>query len=136
MPTGRQSHSMKVFIADNQPNVRYALRVLLQKQPDIAVIGESSSSDELPQMMNEFRPDVLIVDWQLSDEINADTLTRFRQSCPQLSIIVMSGRPECETESLSAGADAFISKIDPPEHLLAVIKSIQHERAHYSNEIE
>ena len=50
-----------------------------------------------------------------------DLLPALRQACPALSVIVLSGRPEAEDAALAAGADAFISKADPPEQLLAAI---------------
>jgi DNA-binding NarL/FixJ family response regulator len=44
-----------------------------------------------------------------------------RHACPGLGIIVLSGRPEASRAALAAGADAFVSKGNPPEHLLSAI---------------
>ena len=121
---------MRILIADDQRKVRYALRVLLRKQPEVAVVGEANNTDELLKMIQDSNPDILIVDWLLPDEINAQTLERYREKCPKLSIIAMSGRPEFEATALEAGVDAFISKIDPPDRLLAAIREIQHDIEH------
>jgi DNA-binding NarL/FixJ family response regulator len=117
---------MRILIADDQRKVRYALRVLLQKQPEVEIVGESNNTDDLWQMIKENHPDILIVDWLLPDEISSQSLERYREKCPELAIIAMSGRPEVEVAALEAGADAFISKIDPPDRLLAAIREIQH----------
>jgi DNA-binding NarL/FixJ family response regulator len=118
---------MRILIADDQRKVRYALRVLLQKQPEVVIVGESNNTDDLWKMIQESNPDILIVDWLLPDEINAQSLERYREKCPKLSVIAMSGRPEVEKSALQAGADAFISKIEPPDRLLAAISEVQHD---------
>ena len=121
---------MRILIADDQRKVRYALRVLLKKQPDVTVVGETNNTDDLWTMIQDSNPDILIVDWLLPDELNTRSLERYREKCPELAIIAMSGRPEVEAAALEAGADAFISKIDPPDRLLAAIRKIQHDIEH------
>lgn len=120
---------MRILIADDQQKVRYALRVLLEKQQEVAIVGETNNTDDLWKMIQESNPDVLIVDWLLP--VGFDTsLANYREQCPKLKVIAMSGRPECEADALEAGADAFISKIDPPDRLLAAIKEVQHDIEH------
>jgi len=121
---------MRILIADDQRKVRYALRVLLQKQPEVVIVGETNNTDDLWIMIQESHPDILIVDWLLPDEINAQSLESYRGKYPKLAIIAMSGRPEVEAAALEAGADAFISKIDPPDRLLAAIREIQRDIEH------
>lgn len=116
---------MRILIADDQRKVRYALRVLLEKQPEVDVVGETNNTDDLWMMIQDSNPDILIVDWLLPDELNMRSLERYREKCPTLAIIAMSGRPEFEATALEAGVDAFISKIDPPDRLLAAIREIQ-----------
>ena len=52
-----------------------------------------------------------------------DLLMALRAACPALAVIVLSGQPEAEGSALAAGADAFVSKADPPEQVLAAIRS-------------
>jgi DNA-binding NarL/FixJ family response regulator len=52
-------------------------------------------------------------------------LTALRQACPQVAVIVLSAQPGAEKPALAAGANAFVSKADPPEQLLAAIRSTE-----------
>lgn len=118
---------MRIIIADDQRKVRYALRVLLEKQPDVDVVGETNNYSDLAELIDESHPDVLIVDWLLSEFVNRELVISCREKCPQISIIAMSGRPEYEQAAIDAGANAFISKIDPPDRLLAALGDIRRD---------
>jgi DNA-binding NarL/FixJ family response regulator len=65
------------------------------------------------------------LDWWLEGLETADLIGALRWHCPGLYVIVLSGRPEARRVALDAGADAFVSKIDPPDRLLSAIHSVQ-----------
>jgi two-component system NarL family response regulator len=115
---------MRLFIADNQEKVRYALRALLEKNPDVRITGEASSIKSLQDKISASEPDVLIIDWMLLDERSNEFIRKLRFAAPKIKIIILSSRPEHKEEVLNAGADAFISKIDPPDKLLAAISEL------------
>ncbi|GMQ78354.1 MAG: hypothetical protein BMS9Abin02_0857 [Anaerolineae bacterium] len=112
---------MRLFIADNQAKVRYALRVLLEKNPDVRITGEARDKESLQAKISASDPDVLIIDWLLMDEPSTEFIRKLRCNAPKIKIIILSSRPEHRDEVLNAGADAFISKIEPPDKLLAAI---------------
>jgi DNA-binding NarL/FixJ family response regulator len=108
---------MRILLADSQAKVRFALRVLLERQSGLEVVGEVASAEELLALAAVLSPDLVLVDWTLANTV----LLALRGGCPGLGIIVLSGRPEARRAALAAGADAFVSKGNPPEHLLAAI---------------
>ncbi len=112
---------MRLFIADSQAKVRYALRVLLERNPDVRITGEASSNKSLQDKILSSDPDVLIIDWLLLDERSTEFIRNLQCAAPKIKIIILSSRPEHKDEFLNAGADAFISKIEPPDKLLAAI---------------
>jgi DNA-binding NarL/FixJ family response regulator len=113
--------SMRILLADTRPKVRFALRVLLDRQPGLEVVGETIDAQGLLAWTEAECPDVLLLDWELAGSAAADLLLALRGICPDLSVIVLSGRPEVRRAALMAGADVFVSKTDPPERLLAAI---------------
>jgi len=121
---------MKILLADNQPNVRFALHVLLEWRPELIVVDEVADADELFARLAISNPQVLMLDWLLPGLSDSGSLPALRDVCPNLIIIVMSGRPELSQEALDAGADAFISKIDPPEKLWTTIERCQEQLNH------
>jgi DNA-binding NarL/FixJ family response regulator len=112
---------MRVLLADDQPGVRFALRVLLERLPDLEVIGEAVNAAGLLAQAKEARPDLLLLDWPLPGAAPDDLLSALRRICPHLPVIALSGRPEMRGSALSAGADAFVCKGEPPEELLEAI---------------
>jgi DNA-binding NarL/FixJ family response regulator len=112
---------MRILLADSQPKVRFALRVLLERQPGFEVVGEAASTEDLLARTALTCPDLVLLDWSVAGASAAGLLLALRCDCPGLGIIVLSGRPEAREAALAAGADAFVSKGNPPEHLLAAI---------------
>jgi DNA-binding NarL/FixJ family response regulator len=112
---------MRVFLADNQPRVRFALRKLLEQQPGLEVLGEAVDAEDLLTQTQKDCPDLVLLDWGLPGLAALDLLSALRGPCPDLVVIVLSGRVLARKAALAAGADAFVSKGDPPERLLAAI---------------
>lgn len=112
---------MRVLIADTQPKVRFAIRVLLERQPDLEVVGEAVDAADLLQHFERDCPDALLLGWELPGMAMDHLLAALRTSCPQSVIIALSGRLEAQRIAIESGADAFVSKSSPPEQLLAAI---------------
>ena len=113
---------MRIMLADSQAKVRFALRVLLERQPGLEVMGEAASVDDLLARAAAMCPDMLLLDWNMAAPLASGLLLALRRDCPGLGVIILSSRPEAREAAMTAGADAFVSKGNPPEHLLAAIK--------------
>jgi DNA-binding NarL/FixJ family response regulator len=118
---------VSVLIADSRVHARSAMRLLLAQQPDVVVVDEAADVDAAISAIAACRPDVVLLDWELtrqSPRRNGDTaLDDLRVASPESFVIALSGLPEARREALAAGADAFVSKGDPPEKLLAAVGS-------------
>jgi DNA-binding NarL/FixJ family response regulator len=112
---------MRIFLADLQAKVRFALRVLLERQPGLEVVGEAARAEDLLVQIALSGADLMLLDWNLAGADAAELLLELRCDRPDLRVIVLSGRPEAREAALAAGADAFVSKGDPPDRLLAAI---------------
>lgn len=113
---------MRILLADNQARVRFALRTLLEQQPDLTVVGEAGEARDTLFQVEAVQPDLVLLDWDLRGSA-LGLLPALRRVCPELKIIALSARPELRTAILVAGVDAFVSKTDPPERLLAAIQT-------------
>jgi DNA-binding NarL/FixJ family response regulator len=117
---------MRILLADNQPEVRFGLRVLLERRPGFEVVGEAVGAVDLLAQAEAGCPDLVLLGWELPGLARNDLPSALRRVCPNLRVIVLSGRPEARRVALTAGADAFVSKADPPERLLAAINDCWH----------
>jgi DNA-binding NarL/FixJ family response regulator len=113
---------MRVLLADDQAKVRSALRLLLEQQPDVNVLGEAVDAQGLLDWVSAVCPDVVLLDWELPGLQDGDALSVLRARCPHLKVIALSGWPEARRAALAAGADGFVSKGDLPERLLAAVR--------------
>lgn len=120
---------MRILLADEEHNVRYGLRVLLEERSGFEVVGEAADAEELLAQLEAACPDLLLLNWGLPGRQGADLLPALRRLRDDLYVIVLSGRPEARQAALDAGANVFISKVEPPEGLLAAIAAARgHER--------
>ena len=115
--------TMRVLSADDQPRVRSAIRLLLEQQPEANVVEEVANAQELLNHVGNCCPDVLLLDWELPGLTPEKLLATLHTFCPDLFTIVLDSKPQTRQVALEAGANEFVSKNDPPERLLAAIKS-------------
>jgi DNA-binding NarL/FixJ family response regulator len=111
---------MRVILADDQAKVRSALRLMLEEQSDVKIIGEAVDATGVLDRVRATSPDLVLLDWELPG-MHDGLVAILHELCPHLKLIALSGRPQAGRAALSAGADAFVSKGDPPEGLLAAI---------------
>jgi len=114
---------MRILLADGQSNVRFALRVLLEREPGYVVVGEAADENSLSRSLVLSFPDVVVMGWELPGMPLQNPLASIRRVGPDLIIIALSARTEARAAALAAGANAFVSKSDPPEHLLKAIRT-------------
>jgi DNA-binding NarL/FixJ family response regulator len=118
---------MRILIADQQQAVRSAVRLLLEERLGLHVVGEAADNQELLAQLESFRPDLLLLDWDLPGWSTSSLNDAFHRLDFQPQVIVLDVEPESVQTALAAGADAFVSKGDPPKRLLTAIRSLAPE---------
>lgn len=116
---------MRILIAEDVPTVRNGLQILFELHPGLEVVGTAADANELISLTEKGCPDVVLIGWELPELVGIEQLKTLRKTCPNMVVIVLSGRPEARKAALAAGANLFISKAAPPEQLLASILSIR-----------
>lgn len=114
---------MRILLADDQIEVRLGIKVLLELEPELEVVGEAIDLISLRAMVLENSPDVVLLDWELPGFHSAG-LVNLQEIRPGLKVIALSGRPESRKNALTAGADGFVSKGDQPERLLRILHEL------------
>jgi DNA-binding NarL/FixJ family response regulator len=115
--------SQRIFLADDELNVRQALRLLLE-QAGFVIIGEACDAENLLARVRTLPPDVILLDWELPGLRARRLLPTLRRCCSETKVVALSVRPDAKQNALAVGADAFISKGDPSDELLATLHSI------------
>ena len=115
---------MRILLADDYPEVRSALRLLLEQEPIQATVTEVSDTQELLATLGQDCPTIVLLDWELPGLHTEDRMRTMRASCPNLKVIALSSKLEVRQEALAAGADAFVCKAEPPEQILSALRSL------------
>jgi DNA-binding NarL/FixJ family response regulator len=88
------------------------------------VVGEADDAPGLLTQAKTAQPDLVLLDWELPGISPVNTLLALRLVCRQARVIALSAREEIAQAARDAGAAAFVSKTDLPEHLLGAIQRL------------
>ena len=115
--------SSKIFFADDELNVRLAMRLLLD-QAGYKLVGEAGDTESLLAQVCPSPPDVILLDWELPGLRAQHLLPVLRKYCPHTKVIAVSAQPEAQHTAISSGVDAFVSKGNSSDELLAILAQI------------
>ena len=115
---------IRVLLVDDLPLVRRALRMWLELEPDINVVGEAADGLSALALVVSCKPDVVVMDAVMPgmDGLTATTALQRLGPAPQVVIHSLYDDRISRNRALGAGACAFISKGDGVDHLLAAIR--------------
>ena len=114
----------KVLLADSDPAMRSALRLLLERRLEKIMLAEAADLDCLVSMLVDFKPELLLLDWRLPGAQISPLMAAIRLQQPDLQIVVLSIRQEDQTQALVNGAVGFIYKGDSPELVLEHLRNV------------
>lgn len=115
---------MRVLLADNDADVRAALRLLLTHDLEMQVVAEVADASDLRTQAQVTRADLLLLDGALLGARASDVIANLRTLSPCPRIVVLSAHPEARTQALAFGADAFVSKADEPAQLVTTLRAL------------
>jgi len=117
---------IRVFIIDDHPIVREALRFFLSREPDLEFAGESDGTGDVQALIEAMQPQVVLVDFRLPVTPGDVLAGELKKSRPDLKILGISTDVELGSlKMLAAGADGFLNKADVGR-TAAMIRSIAH----------
>jgi DNA-binding NarL/FixJ family response regulator len=118
--------SIRVLVADDQSMVRAGFRMLLSGEPDIEVVAEATNGTEAVDKAARFRPTVVLMDIRMPelDGLQATRRILAADETARILILTTFDLDEYVYEALRAGASGFVLKDDPPEQLLAAIRTV------------
>ena len=117
---------IKILIADDHQLFRKGLKVTLDDEPDMEVIGEASDGKETIDMARQLLPDVAVIDISMPDVSGIEATRQILKEVPEIKIIALSihSGKEFVQDMLSAGASAYILKDTVPEELSDCIRNV------------
>lgn len=117
---------IRVLLADDQALVRGALAAMLGLEPDIEVVAQVSSGDDVVRAARESSPDVALLDVQMPGTDGITAAAELHRELPSCRVVVCTtfGRPGYLSRAMAAGAVGFVVKDAPPEQLVDAVRRV------------
>ncbi|WP_156754436.1 response regulator transcription factor [Actinokineospora pegani] len=117
---------IRVLLAEDMHMVRGALVALLDLEPDIEIVAEVESGDQIVTMARAHTPDVAVIDIDLPVLDGLTAAATIRTTLPGVRTLMLTSlaRPGTLRRALAAGVDGFILKDAPPAKLAAAIRDV------------
>jgi len=120
--------TVRVALVDDQAMFRVGIAMVLDSQPDLEVVGQAEDGDEVPALVADVRPDVLVMDVRMA---RVDGVTATRRLCealgeeaPRVLVLTTFDLDEAAVAAIEAGASGFVLKDSRPELLLAAVRAV------------
>ena len=121
-----------VLIVDHEAHTRQGLQALLAAWPQIEVVGAAANGVEAVQLVEQYRPDVALIDMPMPARSGAEgmdgleAIRLIKSQWPQVRIVVLAMYATRRAAALAAGTDAFLLKGFPAQDLLDAIANHVH----------
>jgi two-component system, NarL family, response regulator NreC len=116
---------IKVLVADDHTVLREGLRLLLEAQPDIEVVGEASDGREAVEAAIRHCPDVVIMDIAMPEISGLEATSRITQACPNVRVLILTMHESDHYffQALQAGASGYALKGVSSADLIAAVRT-------------
>jgi DNA-binding NarL/FixJ family response regulator len=117
---------IKVLIADDHAVLRHGLRLILQEDPGLTVVGEAANGTEAVAQALSLTPDVMLMDVEMPDMSGIEATRRIRAACPETHILILtvSDRNKDLLAAFKAGARGYLLKNMEGKEVLTAIHRV------------
>jgi len=128
---------LKVLLVDDHAVVREGYRRLLEREPDIEVVGEAGDATQACERAHALSPDVVVMDIALPGSSGIEAMRRMLAEQPQLRVLMFSMHDDAifSSRALQAGALGYLSKTSAPEVLLQAIHAVSRGERYVSPDV-
>ena len=118
--------STRVVLADDEAMIRAGLRMLLEAQPGLAVVGEAADGLEAVDVAARTRPDVVLMDIRMPRLDGIEAARRIIAARPETRVLMVTTFDEDShvAAAVRAGVNGFLLKVSPPEQLLDAVRAV------------
>jgi len=118
---------VRLLLVDDHAVVRSGLRMLLQAEPDLEIVGEAENGAQAVAQATALQPDVVVMDISMPDMNGIEATRRIKASCPSTAVLALTVHEDAPYffEMLRAGASGYVPKRAAPDDLVAAIHAVR-----------
>jgi len=116
---------IRLYLVDDHQVVRTGLRMLLDNEEDVNIVGETGTAREAIESVGKLKPDVILMDIGLPDMSGIEATQKIKAAHPDMAVVALTIHEDEEYffRMLDAGASGYVPKRAAPEELLTAIRS-------------
>ncbi|NGP75657.1 response regulator transcription factor [Balneolaceae bacterium YR4-1] len=124
---------IKVVIADDHPFIREGIKKIVNGKTDLEVVGEAENGNELLDILESKKPNILVLDITMPGQSGLELLKRITKLYPEIPVLILSIHSEerFAIRALKAGAYGYLTKTSISEELIKAIRKITVENRKY-----
>jgi RNA polymerase sigma factor (sigma-70 family) len=129
--------SITIFLADDHTVVRDGLRLILETQSDLIVVGQAANGREAVQQVLKQHPDVVIMDITMPDLNGIEATQQIHEYCPESHVIILSMHASSKHvfRALQAGAEGYLLKGSASSEVIQAVRTVHSGRRYLSQKI-
>ena len=127
-------NKIRVLLADDHVIVRSGVRLLLDREPDMTVVGEAADGRSAVQLAVELNPDVVVMDVAMPNLNGIEATRQIAAANPDIALIILSMHSDegYLLRALKAGARGYVLKDAPEGELISSIRAVHARKAYFS----
>jgi signal transduction histidine kinase len=120
------TEAVRAVIVDDTPDLRLLLRLTLERDGDISIVGEAEDGLQGIEAARRLQPQLVMLDLAMPVMDGLEALPRIKAACPTAKVVVLSGfeAGAMQERAMRAGADAYVQKGTPPKEILALVRGL------------
>ena len=129
--------TIRLLIADDHKLMREGLKALIEKEPDMQVVGEAEDGQSTVSLAGKSNPHIIVMDVSMPDLNGIDATRKILAANPQVKVVGLSGHSDHHfvREMLTAGASAYILKHTASDELMRAIRTVMKGGKYLSPEV-
>jgi two-component system nitrate/nitrite response regulator NarL len=131
------NQSIRLLIVDDHPVVRRGIRMSLERNPRVQIVGEASNGREALVLVRELKPDVVLMDIDMPQMNGLAVTDLLRREMPEVKVLILStySNSEYVMRIIQCGARGFVLKEAAADEVVNAIEAVISGGTHFSSEV-
>lgn len=121
-----QSNTLRLILADDHELMREGLKLLINRQPDMEVVGEADNGESAVALAQELQPDVVLMDVSMPELNGYKATMRLKRVCPEINVLALTRHTDegYLHQLFEAGASGYVLKKSASAMLIEAIRAV------------
>lgn len=118
--------TIRVLLADDHPLIRTGIRAIIEREHDVAVVGEAADGGTVVALCEQLDPDVVLLDLNMPGTLPRAMIRQLHQHCPRTAVVILSGYDDESyvRAAMAEGVKGYVLKDEANETVLEAVRTV------------